>query len=267
MNRAGFENAVALRDSGRIVDAIREFHRMAEESDNANEKAAILINEHECYCTLGRLKDASNVLVQIRGLHLSNNVVCLIVDYGEACMAIQTGELEQGFAKLNSVLHQHKEHLREAHFRYLYEGIQLRRAFVLTSLRKYNEAFPILKEVCFFETLKAEDRQQVHLSLGICNSDLGRDDAAKAEFLRAIDFGLKNEIEAQARYRAAIIYFTDGAFGQAKIQLELILQSHQDKIPDLPRRYVYEQLSRTCHYLGENENASRYAKLARDSRC
>src|SRR5271166_543028 len=127
MDKARFENTVALRDAGRIEDAIQEFHLMAAAVSDADDKAALMINEHECYCSLGRLKEAKAILADIRKVGFNNNVVRLIVDYGEACMAIQTGDLKGGLARLDQVLHEHPGSIQDSHFRYLYEGIQQRR--------------------------------------------------------------------------------------------------------------------------------------------
>lgn len=68
MDQARFENAVALRKSGRIQEAVREFHAMQEEVADANEKSAVMINEVRSYADLGRLADAERVLERIREL-------------------------------------------------------------------------------------------------------------------------------------------------------------------------------------------------------
>jgi hypothetical protein len=59
-----------------------------------------------------------------------------------------------------------------------------------------------------------------------------------------------------------VLYFLTGGFAQAKHQLEFILQTYQDEVPNVPRKYVYQQLTRVCHYLGEKEDEKRYGKLA-----
>ncbi len=104
-----------------------------------------------------------------------------------------------------------------------------------------------------------------HLFLGICYSRRHQNGLAREQFLRVIDLGLVNEFEAEARYRLASTYFVEEGFAQAKHQLEFILAGHTHDIERVPRRYIYEQLSRVCHYLGEEQNAKSYKKLAENS--
>jgi hypothetical protein len=60
------------------------------------------------------------------------------------------------------------------------------------------------------------------------------------------------------------LYFGRGGFAQAKQQLEILLRDYIEVAGTVPLKYIYEQLSRACHYLGEKENAKHYAKKARD---
>jgi len=96
MDWTRFENANKLWKAGRNEDAAQEFHAIAEEVEHADEKAGVLINEHKCYCQIGKLNEAREVMREIRVLPMQNNFVRMIVDFGDACMTIQLGNLEQG---------------------------------------------------------------------------------------------------------------------------------------------------------------------------
>jgi len=244
---------------------MREFRLMAEEAGNPNEKASLMINEVRCYCSLGRLGDAERTLGEIRDLAVDDVVVRVNVDFGAASLAAQRGDMKNALVRYEAILQEYVQLLSTSEYRDLYEDIQQRRAFALANLDRYAESLSVLREATSFRTLTAEDHQQIHLYLGICYGELRESALAKDELLRAIDFGLKNDVEAQARYRAGILYFSAGAFAQAKYQLQTILEDRQGDIPNLPRGYIYEQLSRTCHYLGEEENARRYMKMAQRS--
>jgi len=261
MEQSPFQNTTKLRDSGCWDEAARQFHRLATQADNRDEKAALLINEHRCHCDAGRLDEAEGVLKQIRDLRPNDPVVRLIVDFGEACM-IQAGQPERGLEKFEEMLPRYADLLQNSH-RYLYENIQKRRGVTLVNLVKHADAIPILKEASSFETLTPEDNQEVHFYLGLCYEELRQNAFAKEQYRAAIDLGLKNEFEAHAHYRLAIIYFNAGAFAQTKQHLEIILENSEGDIPNLPRRYVYEQLSRACQYLGEEGNAEEYLKMAK----
>ena len=73
--------------------------------------------------------------------------------------------------------------------------------------------------------------------------------------------GLDGETEADARYRLAILYFMSHAFAQAKYHLEAALQMPEQIITAELRRHIYQQMSRTCHYLGQADEEQKYSKL------
>ena len=89
MDSARFENANKLHNAGRIEDAALEFHALADETDDPDEKAAIFANEHKCYCQLGWLDKANALMRQIRSLPHQDKFVRMIVDFADACMMAQ----------------------------------------------------------------------------------------------------------------------------------------------------------------------------------
>jgi tetratricopeptide (TPR) repeat protein len=249
MDWVRFQNATALRDSGRAEDAAREFRLLETEVNETDEKAALMLNEHRCYCDLGRLDEASLILNQIRKLAPRDPEVCLIVDFGEACMNIQMGHLERGLKEFDEILHRYAD-LLEGSQRHLSESIQRRRGVALCNAGRHAEALPLLKKSSTVSGLSGEDGQEVHLFLGTCYDRLGQTAMAKEEYLKAINFGIKTALEAHARYRVAILYFNTGAFAQAKHHLEAILQAYPEPgNADIPRKYVSELLQRTRRYL------------------
>jgi len=257
-----FQKAISLRDSGRLQDAVGEFDAMARETTDANEKASLLINEVRCYSGLGYFSEAERVLSETHELRPDDVVVRLNVDFGGACLAAQKRETEKAALVFGRILRDYSEILGTPEYRDLYEDIQQRRASAMVDVGRCAEAVPILRAARSFNSLKKEILQQVKLDLGICHAALGESVLAEEEFLEVINFGFNNEIEAQARFRLGIVYFTKREFLKAKQQLEAILRLYQDEIASLPRKYVYEQLSRSCHYLGDEASAKRYMGMA-----
>lgn len=188
----------------------------------------------------------------------------MVVDFGDASMATQMGKLEEGALKFKRILQENQEQLGSPEHRDLYEDIQERRAFALMGIDRHAEALPILKEAASFTTDRA-DPQLVHFYLGVCYSSVSEPNLAKEEFLHAIGLGLNNHFEASARYRLAMLYFMSHAFAQAKLHLESAL-ALPDGVNDVElRRYIYQGLSRTCHYLGEFQEEQKYLSLAESS--
>lgn len=266
IDQSEFQNATSLRDSGRWEEAARAFHDLASQAESRGEKAALLINEHRCHCDAGRVDQAEVILRQIRELEPLEPSIRLIIDFGEACMSVQAGRTKQGLSQFDEILCRYPDLPHSIDRRGLYESIQKRRGVALADVVEYIKAIPILEEATTFKDLTQEDKQEVHFYLGLCYEKTQRRSSAKVEYLKAVDFLLNNDFEAHARYSIAKLYFNERAFAQAKYQLEMILQTQQDDISNLPKHYIFEQISRVCHYLGEEENAEHYLRLGESTR-
>ena len=68
MDSARLANANELCEAGRIEEAALEFHALAQEADDPDEKVATLANEHKCYCQLGHLDKANEIMRLMRSL-------------------------------------------------------------------------------------------------------------------------------------------------------------------------------------------------------
>jgi tetratricopeptide (TPR) repeat protein len=262
MDQTRLERAAALRAAYAAEEAAREFRAMAHESANVCEKSVLMLYEARCYADLGRVADAEHIVARIREMAPEDNDVRLSVQLMSASLAGQAGHHAEALCQFQEILQQFVSLLRTDERRDLYEEIQQRRAFSLVHLARYRDALPILNEAASFSTLQAEDLQEVHLYLGTSYAALNDNRLAKQEFLRATEFDLGGSTEAQARYNLGVIYFQEGGFAQAKHQLEQVLRTHPEAIPNLPHRYIYQQLSWVCGRLGEEENAERYKRLA-----
>lgn len=265
MDSARFELLTELDKSGRIEDAIRESQILLAETTDANEKASVLCVMHLSYCKLGRLKEARQTLNQMKQLEISHLGIRLNAEFCEPTFLIQEGKYGEGLSAFAAMLSRHGEAFKDPEHRYLYEDIQCRRALALFGLSGFKEALPILREAVSFSFDQPTDEQQVHFALGVCLEDANDTDAAKQEFIRVAGFGLKNDVEERALWRLGILYYKAGGLAQAKHQLETILRDFPNHSPAVPRKQVYEALSQTCRYLGDEANAKLYMVLARKS--
>jgi hypothetical protein len=102
MDSGRLENANELCEAGRTQEAVLEFHAMAQETDDPDEKAAMLANEHKCYCQLGQLDKANETMRIMRSLPVKDKFVRTIVDFGDASMVTQMGKLEEGASDSHS---------------------------------------------------------------------------------------------------------------------------------------------------------------------
>jgi tetratricopeptide (TPR) repeat protein len=255
------EKAQKLRDSGHIEEAAHEFHAFAEELNHPDEKAVALINEHECLIAMDAPERAKGVMTQLQSLPIQEKYVRMLVDYADAVMTIAARQYQEGISKLESMLELYRDLLNTIDFKYLYEQIQRRRGIALTTLKRYLEAIPILEEATCFTGATTTDTQLVYFNLGICYAGATKTDLAKAAYLRTIDLQLDNPTEADAHYRLAILYFKQRAFAQSKYHLETALQA-PEMLSDQLKRFIYQQMSRTCHYLGEFAEEQKYSRMA-----
>ena len=265
MELARFEHLMQLDKSGRIEEAIRESGILLAESTDVNEKASLLVGMHVSYCKLDRLKEARHTLDQLKRLEISDLGVRLNAEFCEPTFLVQEGRYEDGLSAFTAMLDRHSEAFKEPEHRYLYEDIQCRRALTLFGLSRFKEALPILRQAVSFSFNQARDEQQVHFALGVCLEDANDTEAVKQEFIRVVDFGLKNDVEERALYRLAILHYKTGALAQAKQQLETILRDFPNQGPAVPRKQVYEGLSQTYRCLGDKANEKVYMELAQKS--
>jgi len=161
--------AMGLRDSRRFEEAAKEFGLMAMETAEPEWKSNLLMTEHGCYCSLGRLDEAERVLEAMRGIKTDHVAIEMSREFSEACFFVQKGEAKRGLDTFESILARFGEPLGTIEFRYLYEDIQQRRGAVLANLGQYDQALVILREAESFRFDRIEDQQSVHLFIGICN--------------------------------------------------------------------------------------------------
>ena len=234
MDWSCYERVNQLQKSGRVEEAIQECDRLLTRAVDDDERASLLNGELICYAILGRMGEAR-----------------------------REGKFEEGISALAAMLQRYGGALKEERFRYLYEDIQCRRALALVGISRFAEALPILKEAVSFSFDQATDEQQTHFKLGVCCEETKDLEAAKREYLIAVGLNIKNDIEEQARWRLARLFYSDGALAQARKQLEVILQEVPDQNAVIPRKWVYQQLSMVSRYLGDKANAKIYMDLAK----
>jgi len=257
------EKAINLRDSGRVEDALEELRAMTKCASDKDEKASLLLSQITCFILLGKPDEAEAILKRVSELGPDNPEVRLNYDQQEAYTLAAQGKFEQALTKFDALLRDFPQ-VTQDKYRFLWEDIQQRRAFALVDLGRPADALPLLEQAISYKCDEQKDEQLIHVYLGTCYYQLGQYERAKEQFRHAIALGRNNRLEFEARYRLAVVHWGEGALAQAKFHLEHIvgvLGSPNE--PEIPRKKVYELLSKTCRYLGESANALLYSELAR----
>jgi tetratricopeptide (TPR) repeat protein len=262
MQPNAFDRLAELRASGQHEEVLRESQKLLAETSDPDMQASLLIDGIGACLNLGKLNEARRLLTQLQRLDVSDLEGRLNAAFCEPCLLVQESRLEEGAAAFAAILRKHRDTFARPQFRYLYEDIQCRRGLALAELGRYTEALQILKEAVSFSFDDAVYELKMHYWLGVCLEEIKAIDQAKEEFFRIIAAGLKNEIEAHARYRLSVIYFTEGGFAQAREQLETLLQEFSTN-DTFKHKDVYRGLSQICERLGDSAAARHYADLER----
>ena len=260
MNLERLTTAMGLQHSGRAEEAAVEFGRMAAECDDPEWKSNLLLSEHVCYCILGRLVEAEQVLQAMRQIKTDNASIEVNKAFSEACFFAQKGELELGLTTFDSILNRFSVLLRSPEFRYLYEDIQQRRGAVLAKLGRYEEAISVLKEALSFE-LELPARSDLLANLGFCYSQLKRYGEAKDYFSRALELGVTKNWESQVHASLGIAYAHLGLLREAKRELQICEQRAEEY--QLQMGPIYGWLRNVCERLGERGESEKYERLVR----
>jgi len=267
MDEEHLDRACELVAQERYVEAYHEFMQLAENTADPLEQAWPLLYAVNTLQTLEREEAATNQLNSVRKLiekHRTPNsakdekfvAAEIFLDFMDAFILWRRrGSEEAVLARFDAVLHKHEEALKNERTRGLYEGIQIRRAFVLADLGHWKEALPILDGIKSPE----EYKEGIAFYLGHCYVRAGEYGKAKPCLVEALNLGLPPHLEYRARFELGIVYMAFGGYARAKIEFEAALQTADAKY--LKDGAVWKRLEICCRQLGLQEEAERYARM------
>jgi len=254
-----YQKALALEDSGREEEAIRELRAMAEEAIDPDEKAAHIFGEAVCLLRLGRLDEARKCNRRAADVSVSDGMRAR-TDSCEAVTYWEERKFKESFDVLNKMLKDYSGLLSTPDFRDLYEMVHQRRAILLAEFGRQREARPLLEEALSFQ-LDADDKALLLYYLGVALYKLGDKPGAKTRFLEALQGRPDDYGSISSRFYLGVIYSEEGAYGKAlqefgRVELKVSLTG-------IPKGRVYGWLARTYRLSGNAREAEKYEKLAR----
>jgi tetratricopeptide (TPR) repeat protein len=257
MDLVRLKRAFALTDSGRFEEAVAELDSLAELASNEEETGAVLIGKLSCFLNWGRIKEARQCLAELQkqlpGLPESD--LQPRVKLFEATILNHEGKMEEALGLLNQILGDYSALLNLDENRDLYEEVQKDRGLLIAELDRLSEARPILEEALSFET----ELREVHYHLGVCYFESGDLKRAKEQFMVALRASVPNHLAGRAHYHLGMIHYREGGYARAKQEFEAAEPLAKES--NVPRKYIYGWLARTCHALGLQTDAERYRKL------
>jgi tetratricopeptide (TPR) repeat protein len=259
MDTDRFEHAIALRDTGRVEEALHELATLTESTPEPEEKATLLANESTCLVILGRHQEARRQLNLAR-LIAPRTQIHLYLDFADAGLHSDEGQWDKALEILDHLLKDYKELLLLAEHRGLSERIQLFRGTALRALARFREARTAL-EPCLRFQLSGDDEQHLLYNLGVCYENLGERERGKEALLGALKKGLKGSDAVSAHYYLGTIYSDERAYAKALMEYEWCLAHVEEG--QIPKKHICEWLAGTARTLGMTEDAERYERLAR----
>jgi tetratricopeptide (TPR) repeat protein len=259
MDTERLEKAVAMRESGRVKEALREFVSLTESATDPEEKASVLLNEARCYRLLGRLPEARERLALARSI-MPKTEGLLYLEEEDAILHWHEGDRATALKILDGLHAEYGRYLVPGGHEGLYTRIQSSRGMLLAELGRYSEAAPLLERS--LESNSSEiDKDGVLHDLGLSYTQLGRGAAAKETLERLLREGLRADLVPSARLYLGDVYFHEGAYAKAMMEFEWCLaHAGEHKIPT---PYLYKWLATTARALGMKEDAERYDRLAK----
>jgi tetratricopeptide (TPR) repeat protein len=261
VNRQRFEYALKLKQSGRLEEALREFHAVAESASDLKDKVIVLLNEVSCASILRRFDYARELLRQVANILPEDSQLEIELRLHEASILIDEGKYSDALQALDALLPDCMQ-LRNTEYSYIYEGLQVRRGYMLVHLGRYKEAYEQLREAVTFD-LQEADKELVTFYLGLCSYELNELETAKRYFKYVISSNLDADLVVRSHYYNGLALYRTGAMAWAKQEFEAC----EAKVAgsSIPKAALYEMLAATSESLGQDREAARYKYLARQS--
>jgi tetratricopeptide (TPR) repeat protein len=254
--------AIASGTHDDALKAIREIDVRLKSLPEAKSQANLLLNKAVFLAILGQFEEAILQLQLALQQAPNDLLINLQFEYIGASICHQQQKFQEALERMNEVLYRYHLQLAKPELKFMYEDIQLQRAFELAQLLRWDEAVPLLQEVLRYE-IKPDDRSAALVSLGIGCSRLQRYEEAVKHLVDALNMKLTGDWEGKAHCHLGIAYAHLGRLHDAKRELQ-ICETRASEYR-LPLKKVYGWLSRVCSELGDKLESVHYAQLARPS--
>lgn len=255
MEKDVIDHAMETGDLALAEEAFREIDTRLGSLADAKERADLLLRKAVLYGVLGNFGEARMQLDVALHEAPDDPDIRLQFDYIDATIYHQEKNIGEAFARLSTVLSKYANQLARPDLRAMYEDIQLRRAFELFGMQRFQDAVPLFEEALLFH-MKPGEKSAALASLGISYSELKNREAAKEYLLQASERRLDDHWLGQVHFHLGLTYAHLKHLQESKREFQLCERY-------LPISVVYAWLSRICSLLGEKSEAERYARLAR----
>ncbi len=251
------QRAVESNDPILAEKALIQIESLLNSSPDDEQRIYLLFSRANCHLVLENFEEARrdlDVALKARPDEASKTTY----DWTHGVIAQRQTRYEEALAKFSAVLTAHSAQLRTGEFRFLYEDIQTRRAFLSVTQGKFRDAVPLLNESLAFEVSETV-KSELFASLGLCYSEMDDFDSARSHLLEAIRLGLVGDWNWRAHYCLGLIDYHTDMFEDAKREFQQCEQFAATYA--IPLLDLYGWLAVTCTNLGEISESARYSGL------
>jgi tetratricopeptide (TPR) repeat protein len=271
MDENRLERACELVDQRKYGEAYDEFVQLAEKTADPVEKLWPLLYAVNTLQMLGRDEAATSQLSTVRKLIEHHRpptssadekfeAAEAFLDFIDANLLwLRGGNREAVLARFDGVLRKHEKAFKDRRAYELYEGLQIRRAFVLADIGRWKEAMAILENV----KSPQEYKEGIAFYLGHCY--LSANDYGKAaDYLaQALSLGLPERLEYRAHCELGMTSYHLGEYAQAKMEFQKSAQMAGAQY--VRESQIWRWLELTCRALGLRSEAEEYARMQNPS--
>jgi tetratricopeptide (TPR) repeat protein len=269
MDEQRLERACELVALEKYSEAYDAFTQLAEDTANPIERAWPLLYAANTLQTLGQEEAATAQVNAVRELLERHRSPSSASDENfiaaEAFLGFSEGHLlwrrggneEAALSRFDAVLKKHGRALKDPRAQGLYEGIQIRRAFILANLGRWNEAMPILESI---ESPK-EYEEGIAFYLGHCYLAAYDYNRAEEKLTEALSLGLPSGLGFRAHCELGMASYNLRKYSKAKRELEKGARLADDRYIN----HIWKWLEFTCKALGLKSEAEHYARMQNPS--
>jgi tetratricopeptide (TPR) repeat protein len=211
-----FIQRMTSESSKEVENSIAEVDKLLSDEHDCLTKAAGLMTIAKGMRKLGRYPEAILKIDQIGELLGPENEYYPRAAFARASIEMDQGNASEALARLDEIMERFGRLLSTTEHLDLLHEIQQDRGSILTGLKRFRTAVPILESVREVETGK----EAVLCDLGMCYFELAEFDLAKSAFEELLSLEPNSAFKAYSHYYIGMIMYRRGKLAWAKQEFD-----------------------------------------------
>lgn len=260
MNWDRYTELIALRDCGRIDEAIAELTKLGNAETDPLAKSITVIAVADGLVTLGHFPDARRKIHEACEILGPDHEYYPRAAFKAAMLDLHEKNSKGALRKLDEILETYAVVLHTDDHKDLLEEVQRNRGIALADLRRFRDALPILE---FFRS-EPYERERTLYYLGVCEFQLEDFGAAKRDFQEMLSLKPSSVSQVYAHEYLGRIFCREGQFARAKSEFEECLTGRDRS--NTSEVYLLDWLIGCCKALNLKEDVARYTQMLKSIR-